>query len=133
MKQLNGNYLWEEILALLELIFSETYRFPEIKEAFSICSALRGDILFIASQYAHIEEGIITAENLLPFFRIESRLRKMLDRLHKCYDEKWFIAEQYYLINQKIISIEGQIKFRINHFSTPNIPKDLHRINLKKA
>ncbi|MFM7092365.1 MAG: hypothetical protein ACKOZZ_16315 [Bacteroidota bacterium] len=132
MKHLYGNHLWEGIITLLEIIFSETHRFPDQNSAIHLSSDLRDDILFVAFQYAHTEEGIISPENLLPFFRIECRLKKMGISLFKGFEEKWMNMEKYNAINQKIRCIEGQITFRINQFSNPAISYAYHHHNQER-
>jgi len=111
------NNLWNGIIELTELVFSETYLFPLNERASLLSKDLRMDVIFIASKFANTVEGQVSPENLLPFFLINERLAQMERDLLDCYEEKWVVIAKYYFIKQLMESIRGQIIFRIDQFS----------------
>ena len=111
------NNLWNGIIELTELVFSETYLFPLNERASLLSKELRMDVIFIASKFANTVEGQVSPENLLPFFLIDERLSRMERNLLDCYKEKWVFIAKYYFIKQLMESIRGQIVFRIDQFS----------------
>jgi hypothetical protein len=111
------NNLWNGIIELMELVFSETYLFPLNERASLLSKDLRMDVIFIASKFANTVEGQVSPENLLPFFLINERLAIMERDLLNCYEEKWVVIAKYYFIKQLMESIRGQIVFRIDQFS----------------
>ena len=117
MEPLYINNLWNGIIELTELVFSETYLFPLNERASLLSKDLRMDVIFIASKFANTVEGQVSPENLLPFFLIDERLSRMERNLLDCYEEKWVVIAKYYFIKQLMESIRGQIVFRINQFS----------------
>ena len=117
MEPLYINNLWNGIIELTEMVFSETDLFPLNERACLLCKDLRMDVIFIASKFANTVEGQVSPENLLPFFLIDERLTQMEHNLFDCYEEKWVVIAKYYFIKQLIESIRGQIVFRIDQFS----------------
>jgi len=109
--------LWDEIMNLLEIIFSDTEQFPIIDRASHLRSELRSDAVFLATKYAHTEGGLISPDNLLPLFLMEERLRQMEVIWLNCLEYKWITIEKYYIIKQKMVNIKGQINFNINQFT----------------
>jgi hypothetical protein len=120
MDTLFADQLWEGILELIDLIFAETHRFPEMENAFRSGSYLRMDIISVATQYAETEEGLSTPDNLLPFIIVEERLKQMEVRLNICFEKKWMEAKKYYLIKQKLVDLKGQINYKIAQFEFKN-------------
>ena len=117
MEPLYINNLWNGIIELTEMVFSETDLFPLNERACLLCKDLRMDVIFIASKFANTVEGQVSPENLLPFFLINERLSRMERNLFDCYEEKWVVIAKYYFIKQLMESIRGQIVFRIDQFS----------------
>ena len=117
MEPLYINNLWNGIIELTEMVFSETDLFPLNERACLLCKDLRMDVIFIASKFANTVEGQVSPENLLPFFLIDERLSRMERNLFDCYEEKWVVIAKYYFIKQLMESIRGQIVFRIDQFS----------------
>ena len=117
MEPLYINKLWNGIIELTELVFSETYLFPLNEKASLLSKELRMDVIFIASKFVNTVEGQVSPENLLPFFLIDERLSQMERNLLDCYEEKWVVIAKYYFIKRLIESIRGQIVFRIDQFS----------------
>ena len=117
MEPLYINNLWNGIIELTEMVFSETDLFPLNERACLLCKDLRMDVIFIASKFANTVEGQVSPENLLPFFLIDERLSRMERNLFDCYEEKWVVIAKYYFIKQLMENIRGQIVFRIDQFS----------------
>jgi hypothetical protein len=121
--------LWEEIMDLLEIVFSETEQFPIAVGTIHLSWDLRRDVMFLATKYAHTEGGLISPDNLLPLFLMEERLRQMAARWLNSFENKWINIEKYYFIKQKMVNIEGQINFRIEQFTIR--PLSYHPYNLQ--
>lgn len=122
MNQLYGHTLWEHVMELLEVVFSETFLFPSENQANFIRNSLREEIIFIAYKFAETEEGAVSPRNLLPYILIRDRFEKMESKLLHSFQNKWLSVEKYYFIKFMIFNIEGQIAFRINQYAIQPYP-----------